>query len=149
MHESRAPQGALFGAGRLFCEANHTGHWATTLVLLSRSSLIARGRLLQPSHLPIWLIRELSRQGRRLFYARMKHPLRRKRKGRICGLFTWGPRLRRTSLSHFTERLAKCFASEEKVRPVDDLLAKHGPAERRLSTNDLDCRTKACGPLIT
>ena len=36
--------------------------------IVCESSLIAQGWLLQPSHLPLWLIRDQSRQGRRLFF---------------------------------------------------------------------------------
>jgi hypothetical protein len=58
---------------------------------------------------PLWLIRELSRQGRRLFYARNKN-MAQKEKAAIAA-FLFGFLLELTSLSLSDERLSETFSS--------------------------------------
>ena len=87
---------------------------------------------------PLWLIRELSRQGRRLLFPKEKA---------AYAAFSFCFRSRLTSLSNFGERLSKLLVSvgklipQEQCRLIDDLIRQHHALIGRLDTNDRDCRT--------
>ena len=84
---------------------------------------------------PLWLIRELSRQGRRLFLCP------KEKAAKAAFLFESLSRL--TSLSYSVERFSEISVSKEKFSPVDDAVTEHGTTECGLSTNDRNRGTYA------
>ena len=89
---------------------------------------------------PLWLIRELSRQGRRLLFPKEKA---------ACAAFSFCFRARLTSLSNFGERFSKLLVSVGKLIPqeqcslIDDLFRQHHALVGGLDTDNRDRSTDA------